>query len=383
MIKVCYIIDAPYAGGAERYIALLAGALDKYRFAPSVLIKRQAGMVEWRMEMERRGIPATVIDMNLPFRPQDAFALFGELRHLGPDIVHVNSPGPYDGQMGLAAPVARFAGASRVVVTEHLPMVERSAKRAIIKEFAYRWVDKVLTVCHANVPYLIDRQKVPAAKIEVIHNALQEDFGQRSDVDSNSMRERYGLPPECVAIAFVGSLIERKGFPVLLDALQPLDNVHWRLLVAGDGAERGRYERLTKDMGMEDRVQFLGMLAEQEVEAMMRSVDLLALPSFMEAMPYVILEAMACGLPVIASNIYGIDEMVVDSETAVLIPPGDAARLSGGLRELIGDTNLRRHLGGNARNRFEQLFTLDRQIDKIQSIYLELLGMDTRKRGSD
>ena len=376
MIKVCYIVDAPYAGGAERYVALLAGALDKDHFAPSVLIKRGDGIVAWQEDLTRRGILVTAIDMNLPFRPQDVLPIYTALRRLGPDIVHVNSPGPYDGQMGLAAPLARFAGATRVVITEHLPMVERLAKRAFVKEFAYRWVDKVLTVCNANVPFLIDRQKVAAAKIEVIHNALARDFGSRSDSDRDGVRARYGLSPASAVIAFVGSLIERKGLPVLFEALQPLNNLDWHLLVAGDGEERDHYERLAVDMNIGDRVQFLGMLRPSEVEAMLCAVDMLALPSFMEAMPYVILEAMACALPVIASDIYGIDEMAVDGETAILVPAGDAAQLSAGLQNLIGDAQFRRRLGGNARSRFEKYFTLDRHIDRTQAIYRTLLGFD-------
>jgi glycosyltransferase involved in cell wall biosynthesis len=376
MIKVCYIVDAPYAGGAERYVALLAGALDKDLFAPSVLIKRGDGLTAWQQDLARRSIPVTAIDMNLPFRPLDALPIFMALRRLGPDIVHINSPGPYDGQMGLAAPLARFAGAARVVVTEHLPMVEWLAKRAFVKAFAYQWVDKVLTVCDANVPYLIDRQKVAAAKIEVIHNALPRDFGRRGDSDRAGVRARYGLPPASAVIAFVGSLIERKGLPVLFEALQPLINLDWYLLVVGDGEERSRYERLAADMKIGERVRFLGMVRPEEVEAMICAVDILTLPSFMEAMPYVILEAMACGLPVIASDIYGIGEMAVDGETAVLVPAGDAARLSGVLQDLIGDAQFRRRLGGNARLRFEKYFTLDRHVDRTQAMYRTLLGFD-------
>jgi len=379
MIEVCYIVDALYAGGAERYVALLAGALDRGRFAPSVLMKKGAAMETWRREMLARGIPVTEIDMNLPFRPPDAFTVFAALERLRPDIVHVNIPGPYDGQMGLAAPLARFAGASGVVVTEHLPMVERLAKRAFVKGIAYRWVDRVLTVCRANVPYLIERQKVPAAKIEVIHNALPAGFGRGKDFDRGSARENYGLMPGCAGIAFVGALSERKGLPVLLRALQLLETKGWRLLVAGDGEERGRYERAASDMGLGERVRFLGNVPEREVERLLRAADVLVLPSYMEAMPYVILEAMACALPVVASGIYGITEMTVDGETGILVPAGDSERLSGALRALLADDALRRRMGENARKRFEKYFTLDRQIDKIQSVYLQLAGLDTRR----
>lgn len=382
MIRVCYIVDAPYAGGAERYVALLANALDRNHFDPSVLLKKGRGIEAWGRGLRGGGIPVTEIEMNLPFRPWDAYVILTELRRLRPDVVHVNIPGPYDGQMGLAAPLARLAGAARVVVTEHLPMAERLAKRAFVKEIAYHWVDRVLTVCRANVSYLVELQKVPASKIEVIHNALPRDFGRGGEFDRNTVREKYGLATDTGGIAFVGSLIERKGLPVLFQALSLMDGLDWRLLVAGDGEERDRYRRLALDLGIGDRARFLGNLPEVEVEAVLRAADVLALPSFMEAMPYVILEAMACGLPVVASNIYGINEMAVDGETACLVPPGDAERLCAGLRDLLTDARLRRRLGENARSRFEKLFTLDRQIGKVQSVYFRLLGIDPQQRES-
>ncbi len=375
MFRVCYTVDAPYAGGAERYISLICGALDKKLFEPFVLVKRGADLTAWRSGMERIGAEVVEAEMDLPFRPAHAPGIFNALRRIAPDIVHINMPGPYDGQMGLLVPMARFAGATGVVTTEHLPMVERTWKRAFIKSFSYRWIDRVLTVCDANVPYLVRRQGVPPAKISVVHNALPGDFGAGRVSVREKTREHLNLRDDSTALAMVGSLIERKGFPVLLEALVLLEDLSWQLIVVGEGEERARYERLAVERGVGDRVRFMGEKPADEVEALLCAVDLLVLPSFMEAMPYVILEAMACCLPIVASRIYGIPEMALDGETACLVPPGDVDRLSVCLREMITNPSLRGELGDSARKRFERYFTIDKQIEAVQKVYLELLGV--------
>jgi glycosyltransferase involved in cell wall biosynthesis len=376
MARVCYIIDSDYAGGAERYISLIARGLDRRRFEPLVLIKAGADLGAWRREAELAGIEVHEVEMGLPFHPQRAVGIWQALWRLEPDLVHINIPGPYDGQMGLLAPLARLAGARAVVTTEHLPMVERLWKRAALKNLTSGWVDRVLTVCRANVPYLVARQEVQRHKIVVIPNALPEAFGHNRDSLRIEARNSFGLEPETAALVMVGSLIERKGLPVLLAALAPLLDLRWRLLVAGEGEDREVFEQKTAELGLAERVTFLGHQARAEIEKIMAAGDLLVLPSFMEAMPYVILEAMACRLPVIASRIYGIPEMVVDGETARLVEPGQVEPLTRSLRETISNPAVRESLGLSGRQRFEAVFTIEKQLAAIQAIYGELLGMD-------
>ncbi len=377
MIKVCYIVDADYAGGAERYILLIARGLDRSRFEPVVLIKAGADLEHWRRDTERAGIEMHEVGMGLPFQPWAAVGIYRTLQRLRPDIVHLNVPGPYDGQMGLLAPLARLAGAAAVVTTEHLPMVERLWKRALLKNLTSGWVDRVLTVCRANVPYLVERQNVRPGKIAVIYNALPERFGARRDLEREESRAKFNLAPDTTALVMIGSLIERKGLPVLLEALTPLIDLDWRLLVAGDGEDQAAFEQKTVQLGLEERVDFLGFQPEAEVEKLLSAGDVLVLPSYMEAMPYVILEAMACRLPVIASNIYGIPEMVEDGKTACLVEPGQVEPLSRCLREMISFRSAREVMGRRARERFEEIFTIEKQIESIQAIYNELMGIFT------
>ncbi|MFQ5511648.1 MAG: glycosyltransferase family 4 protein [Candidatus Krumholzibacteriia bacterium] len=374
MIHVCYMVDAPYAGGAERYVALLAESLDRSRFVPSVVARSGDGLDEWCNDLRARGIAVSRVRMNLPYRPGDLLGIVRALASHRPHLVHVNMPGPYDGQMGLLAPVARFAGAGAVVVTEHLPMVGRLWKRALVKAVAYHWVDRVLTICDDNVPYLKGLQNVPDERIEVIYNGLPGDFGSGRERLRRRARAGLGLDDETVAVGFVGALVEHKGGGVLIEAAAGIEEGPWQLIVVGDGEQRSGLEESARSLGITGGVRFLGQRSAAEVEEILCALDLLAAPSFVEGMPYVILEAMACSLPVVASAVNGIPEAVVDGKTALLVPPGDVGALRGGLARLVREPETRRRMGERGRDRFERLFTVQRQVASVQRSYLELLG---------
>ena len=120
------------------------------------------------------------------------------------------------------------------------------------------------------------------------------------------------------------------------------------------------------------RVTFTGRQQPEEVEALLNACDILTLPSSIEGLPYVILEAMACAMPVISTNVFGIPEMIT-SETGRLVDPNDPAQLISALSELIGDPALCATLGTNARRRFEQEFTITRQMEQMEAVYEEIL----------
>ena len=382
-IRVCFAVDASYSGGAERYISLLASGIDRGVFEPFVLAKTGAPLDPWCERVATGGVEVVRVPMDLPFRPAHAFPVVSRLSAMAPHIVHINMPGPYSGQMGLLAPLARAAAGARVVVTEHLPRVEYLWKRALVKGVSYLYVDRVLTVCRSNVPFLVDRQRVPEHKIRVVYNGVPAAYGSRKDEWREAARSELGLDDETAGIVFVGSLIERKGMGVLLDALSGIGRGGWRLFIIGSGADQPVYERVVRDKALEKSARFLGDVSEDQVERVLCASDLLVSPSFMEGMPYVILEAMGCARPVVASRIDGIPEAVPDGDAAILVPPGDPPALRAAIERLLGDATLRQTLGENGRRRFEQLFTLDRHVKQMESVYLDLVtgrGTTTARR---
>jgi glycosyltransferase involved in cell wall biosynthesis len=148
-----------------------------------------------------------------------------------------------------------------------------------------------------------------------------------------------------VRLLFVGSLIERKGLHDLIEALGDPVFERVELLVAGEGTEQPRLAALSEKVGAGHRVRWLGPRPQAEVAELMRSVDLFCLPSHMEGRPNVVYEAMASGLPVIASAVGGIPEMVREGETAFLFEPGNRDQLKACLTKLVAHADLRHAMG--------------------------------------
>jgi glycosyltransferase involved in cell wall biosynthesis len=350
MIRVCYMVDAAFLGGAELYVSQLATALDPDEFEASVIVRtaRHPDLEGWVARLRETHVRVLSAPMNLPYHPSDAVSILRVLDSVGPHVVHVNMPGPHNGQNALLVPLARLGGA-RTVVTEHLPMVEGSRKRAALKSLAYRWLDCAITVSRANVAFLRELQGVETGRIRMVHNGIvdvpaPEDGGEAT-------RRELGAARDEALIWFVGNLLPHKGLCDLIRALSMSGRKDWRLAVLGDGPERYEAERLAAGAGIIDRVAFLGRRPPEAVRAMLPAGDVLALPSHMEGLPYTVLEAMAARLPVISCAVFGIPEAVRDGETGLLVAPGDVPALSRALDALLEDAAMRRRMGaGRASN---------------------------------
>jgi glycosyltransferase involved in cell wall biosynthesis len=363
VIRLCYTVDAPFLGGAEYYVSRLATALDRNRFSVSLLMGDggTGALEDWAAGLVAEGIPVVRTPMRLPWRLDDAPRLWRALDRLGPHVVHVNMPGPYSGQNALLAPIARAAGA-RVVTTEHLPMVAPLWKRRALKQLALRSVDVAVTMTQANASCLVERQRIAAERVRVVPNGVRRSLGE-------NRHARRGNDE--VVWLFVGNIIAHKGLHTTLEALSMV-RPGWRLRVIGAGPDEARCRELTERLGLTPRVTFFGRQSPAEVERHLATADALVLPSAMEGLPYVILEAMASSLPVVAGDVYGIPEVVVDGETGFLVPPEDAPALAQALTRVIESAPLRARLGTNARRRFEERFTLERQVEAMSTIYERL-----------
>jgi colanic acid/amylovoran biosynthesis glycosyltransferase len=168
-----------------------------------------------------------------------------------------------------------------------------------------------------------------------------------------------GTPVEILNVAGMSA---RKGHRVLLDALAELDRrgVDFHAKLVGDGPERAALEEHVGNLGLDDRVTFMGALGEHVVPGLYRRADIFCLPSFAEGVPTVLMEAMASELPVVTTHIMGVPELVRDGHSGLVIPPARSDALADALEALAGDPELRRKLGRAARERVESEYDLHR-----------------------
>jgi glycosyltransferase involved in cell wall biosynthesis len=178
-------------------------------------------------------------------------------------------------------------------------------------------------------------------------------------------------PPRLVMVA---RLSHWKDQPALLHALAGLLDLPWQLELVGDGPMCEPVQALAHELGLASRVYFAGF--RRDVPERLAAAQLFVLISKWEGLPRSIIEAMRAGLPVIATEVGGVREAVVDGITGFVIPPGDVEWLRGRLRVLIMDSELRIRMGAAGRARYERLFTFDRLVEQTTGIYESVLEQE-------
>ena len=369
--RIVYFSDAPWFGGAEKYLSLLASGLNREEFRPELIMNRNPRLEAFAASMAAAGVPVHEVSLDLPRYPGGISHFLSLLRRLRPSILHCNLPGPWGSQYSLVAPLARIAGVRHVVTTEHLPMVSPFAKGRILRSFGSRWVERVITVSENNVRYLAGYHGVPREKIRVVRNGVPDPVRGKTA----GIRETLGISGEDFLCVMIGSLEERKGHARAFEALAALPE-GVKLLVAGAGEEEPALREKAASLGIGRRVHFLGYRAD--VDALLSECDALVLSSTLEATPYVIMEAMASGLPVVASDVYGIPEIVRDGETGILVDPGSRDGFVRAISVLERDRDRGARMGTAARRLYEEMFRIERCVEETQAIYRDLLRTDSK-----
>lgn len=217
----------------------------------------------------------------------------------------------------------------------------------------------VVTPCAALARYARDHVGVPAERVRVVHNGVADHWlaapGER-------------LTSEQVRALWLGVMAPVKRVPQLVDAVARVPGL--RLHLVGDGPERGAVESAIERAGIGDRVRLAGFV--DDPRPLLRDADLLVLPSAAEACPMAILQAMACGLPVVASRAGGIAEVVRHEVDGLLVATGDDDALTAALTRLTADADLRARLGASARARVLERFTVGDCADGLHAVYAEV-----------
>jgi glycosyltransferase involved in cell wall biosynthesis len=270
----------------------------------------------------------------------------------------------------------------RLVSTVQMPVDGFAVSR--VRGSVYRFfdrlartrVDRFIVVSQALKRRLVESWGVPEARVALIHNGVETDrLVPASDSDDRRrLRQDLGLPEHARLLCAVGRLVWQKGFEHLLLALPGvLARVpEVGLAIVGEGPLRAELEGRARRLGLAERVRFLGF--RSDVPSLLRGCDVLAVPSLQEGFPMITLEAMALGVPIVASDIEGVAEQLDHDREALLVPPGEPKALTGALLALLQDSALRRRLGEAARRRAVEAFDASRAISATRRLYAELAG---------
>lgn len=368
--QIVVAIPCLLRGGTEHQTISMVQALTEAGWRPTVWVYFE---VDPGVESELRALSVQVRRFDWPRSnslPWLVVKLARELRRERPNLVHVQYMAP-----GLA-PVcaARLAGVPRIVATvHHLPPVVRRARAFRLFRWADQWCDRVVFVSEAARRAWSDGACVrgtPSARHVVIHNPapfLQVE--PRSEVAAEVVGDRGP-----VVIGAVARLVALKGIDVLLDALSRLERGSWCARIVGDGPEEAPLRAMATRLGIDDRVVWLGERTRDETIRALRGMDVVVVPSREEGLGLVALEAMACGRPVIASDVGGLTEVVVPEETGLLVPRGDPESLARALRHLVGSPALRNSMGRRGLERARASFGWQSYRTAVHRVHASLLG---------
>jgi glycosyltransferase involved in cell wall biosynthesis len=297
-------------------------------------------------------------------------SLFRETR---PDIVHVNN----GGFPGAVSCTAAALAARRVAVPHVVYMVNNIAAGY---DSVGRWtdwpvdrrlagaVDRFVTGSRAASKALSEVLRLPDGAVEVIPNTIVEGATTESPEQT---RRRLDLPSELPVALTAARLEKRKGHAVLLEGLAKHREKPWFLLIAGDGPERSALEAMAAELGLSERVRFAGHQTNMwDLFAVARS---LVLPSVShEDFPIIVLEAMAAGLPVVATKVSGTVEQIVDGVTGRLVEPGDADAVADALLDVLDRGDEAGRMADEGRRRFESCYTPKVVVDRYWDLYRRL-----------
>ena len=259
-------------------------------------------------------------------------------------------------------PAARLAGIHvRIGSRRDVFIPERTPAQQRLQGMAYRCAHRVVANARAAADKLRE-EGVPAARIELIANGI------------DASRYAVATAWDGLTVTTVAHLRPGKGIDVLLHAaaivLARLPDVTFR--IAGDGSERAKLEQLAATLGISHRVQFLGHTPD--VPVLLATSSVFAFPSLMEASPNAVIEAMAAGLAVAASNAGGIPEVVEDDHNGLLVKPGDAAALADAMFRLLTNPAMCQRLGGAARETIARRFSFTKMVSDFERLYVAELG---------
>jgi glycosyltransferase involved in cell wall biosynthesis len=369
-VRIAYIVTrADPIGGAQIHVRDLAAAVLAAGHSPSVLTGGTGPFVN---DLRTQGIPAIVLEhLHVPISPLRDLRGLSEIRavlkELRPELVAAHSSKA--GILGRLA--ARWLDIPAVFTahgwafTTGVPSFKAAMYRQIERSVG-PLTRKIICVSEFDRRLALDARIVAGDRVVAVHNGIP-------DVASH-LRAEPGSDP--VRLVMVARFASQKDHPTLLRALAGLRDRPWTLDLIGEGSLMSQTESLATDLGIRDRVRFLGQT--MDVDRILAKAQLFLLVSNWEGFPLSILEAMRAGLPVVASAVGGVAEAVVDGETGYLVPRGEVEPLRDRIGRLLGDSALRLSLGASGRIRYERHFTLSHSVRKTLEVYREVLDQGKR-----
>lgn len=368
-IKVLYLITKSGWGGAQRYVYDLATRLPRERFDISVAAGGNGPLLARLRGTGVRVIPVASLDRDVAIR--DEIRALAEIVRIllaeRPDVIHLSSS-KAGGLGAIAAFLYKLFTLNFKLLTIYTvhgwPFGEPRPRWQRMMIFSLTWLstmlhNRVIVISAADLHAA--RWFVPDVKLRMIPLGIDAPV-LLPRAEAQRELARYAAAPldaDTTLIGTVAELTRNKGLPFLVEAARHLHTSeprrHWRIMIIGEGEDRALLASLIRSAGLSERISLLGFIPD--ATRLLPGFDVFVLPSLKEGLPYALMEAMASGLPVVASAVGGVPDLVTSSENGLLVPPGEGRALAGAITALLLAPERRALLGRAAAHTVTERFT--------------------------
>lgn len=360
-IPVLYLITELEIGGSQAVLYRLLTRLDRSRFSPQVICLYNG---EGTIAHKIRALGIPVFDMNMQ-KKTDLLALY-RLRQaildIRPTILH--------GSLFHTNILSRFLGwvaKVPIVICTEQTMAMEPEWRYRLNRFTLGLVNQVIANSVNVKTFYHTHVGVPAEKIQVIYDGIElppQNYGDRTQI-----RQTWNLPAEAFVMVTLGRIDPVKGLDYLIRALPQLHQVY--LMVIGEGPQKSRLQQLAIQHQVDDRIVWAGY--QPDAFQLLSACDLFVQPSLFEGLPNSVLEAMAMQLPVVATHVGGIPEIIQSEKTGWLVPPKDTPALVTAIEHLQHNPTRRLELGRAGAARVRKTFTVEKMVNQYEQMYQSLI----------
>jgi glycosyltransferase involved in cell wall biosynthesis len=374
-IRILYVIDALEFGGGERGFSQLSTGLNKERFKTYLAAHPDSKLEKMVI---RENIPFLPIDMD---RKVNFKAIAHLLRIINQHRIHIVH------SMGARADFfARMAVRKlpqiSLVCTVAMPVEGfdigfiRKIIYKIADHFSSRYVTHFIAVSKAIKEQLVRRRNIHSGRITVVYNGVELDQYNQNMNASAKIRHSLGITDDYPIIGTIGRLVYQKGYSHFLQAAKQVyeGKKYVRFVIVGHGPEEDNLKSMAKSLGISHVCTFAGL--RRDIPELLSAFDVFVLSSVLEGLPRIVIEAMAMGRPIVATDIDGVREELEDGITGLLVPPESSDSLAKSIIDLLIDKDKSFQMGINARRAAEEKFGVDIMLKKVEKVYEELLPLD-------
>ena len=365
-INIVHLVEKLQIGGLEKVLTTIVLNLNKEKYNVSVWCLRKGGFFANRLI--ENGIDVKILGISTSRNPIDIYKLYKLLKHHKIDLIHTHAYAA--GTIGRIS--AFLAGVSVIISHNHSVYVHFNRYFHFVEWALSHITDRIICISNIVKKFANETQGISTKRLIVIHNGI--DNVRPVPVEAAiELKEELGIPPEHTVIGTITHMQEHKGVLYLVQSASSLLRSRKDLvfLLVGNGKQEGELKKLCINLKVEKSVVFTG--ERSDIPEILSIIDVFVLPSIREGLGLSILEAMACGKPVIATDVGGIPEVVKDGVSGILVPPKDPEALKDAILELLDDKGKQETMGCNGKRICDESFNSSTMVNKIEHLYDSLI----------